>query len=433
MRLTHLFGLLLLIPLLAFETTCQPWPRPDTAGVVNALVEAVATGDEPATHHFLEKHATLAYRQAASPERHVAVFDRMHRALGRAEVLSLRTDPQGEHLAQLRSGADGGVYSVWLGLTGTNPQKVETLRWAPAQPADTLLPAARREVLDRLFDLVERIYVLPDTAQVITAHLRSRAAAGAYDKLSDSAALAEALTTDLQAVNGDRHLYVRAGPPPARPPRGADSPPSDGPASVGFTRVEQLDGNIGYIELGGVLGRTPSGPADFRLIAEVLRAVEGSDAVILDLRRSPGGSAQLANALVSHFLPPGVHLFSVESRMDGRVTPRHTLETVPGPRLLETPLYVLISRRTFSAGEDIAFSLRSQERATLVGERTGGGGRNNTFEPLGHGLTVSISFTRVLDARTGEEAWERGGVPPHIEAPFDEAFDVALRLTKAPR
>jgi C-terminal processing protease CtpA/Prc len=65
-----------------------------------------------------------------------------------------------------------------------------------------------------------------------------------------------------------------------------------------------------------------------------------------------------------------------------------------------------------------------------VGERTGGGGRNNMFVSLGHGLRVSISVTRVLDPRTGREAWERRGIFPDVPTAPEEALDVALGLAR---
>jgi retinol-binding protein 3 len=304
---------------------------------------------------------------------------------------------------------------------------------AAAPATDPITPAQRRDVLDRLVDLVERNYVMADTARMISAHLRARDIAGDYDEITTVAHFAEALTTGLRAVNGDRHLYVSASGPGEPSGRShAEPAPTEGPAAIGFTRVERLDGDVGYIELGGVLGsRRPDPRRDDALMAEIMSAMEGAGAVILDLRRAPGGSAFLANQLVSHFLPPGVHLLTVDSRRSGTMVHRLTDRAVPGPRLLDVPLYVLISMRSFSAAEDIAFALQSQERATLVGERTGGGGRNNLLASLGHGLTVSISNTRVLDPRTGEEAWERRGVSPDIAVPADEALGVALRLARA--
>jgi hypothetical protein len=409
----------------------QPGQRPPSAAVIDALLETVAEGSESAVRRFLEAHAAPAYRSIPLAE-HTAEFSRMHRALGRAEMRGLIRQPTGERWVTVRSPVDGESYLLRLAITEGPAPKVERVEWEREQLTGALTGDALRQALNRLYDAVERIYVMPDTARMIADHLRGREAAGAYAGISDREALTRALTEDLQAINGDRHLYVRpamAGGPGGPGPGPAASAAATGPAAIGFTKVERLSGNIGYIELAGPLGRMGQmGPgSDDALIGEVVRAMEGADAVILDLRGSPGGSAPLANLLVSHFLPAGVHTFTYHSRLGGGAVERRTLDVVPGPRLLDVPLYVLTSGRTFSAGEDIAFVLSSQKRATLIGERTRGGGRNNAIIQLGHGLMASISHSRVLDPRTGQEAWERVGVAPDVEVAAADALAAALQ------
>jgi C-terminal processing protease CtpA/Prc len=90
---------------------------------------------------------------------------------------------------------------------------------------------------------------------------------------------------------------------------------------------------------------------------------------------------------------------------------RWTLETVPGKRLTNVPVYILTSRRTFSAGESFTFGLKVTRRATLVGERTGGVGRS-------------------YDPRTNK-GWEAEGIEPDVEVPQDKALERALELARA--
>jgi C-terminal processing protease CtpA/Prc len=90
------------------------------------------------------------------------------------------------------------------------------------------------------------------------------------------------------------------------------------------------------------------------------------------------------------------------------------------------PLYVLVDQGSFSAAEALPFILQSLGRATIVGEQTRGGGRNNQFIPVGHGFTASITFTRVTDPRTGR-GWEGIGIRPEIAVPGAEAKDAAHR------
>lgn len=44
--------------------------------------------------------------------------------------------------------------------------------------------------------------------------------------------------------------------------------------------------------------------------------------------------------------------------------------------LYETPLYILTSYKTFSAGEMLTYFLKNHHRATIVGEQTRGGAHN---------------------------------------------------------
>jgi retinol-binding protein 3 len=50
-----------------------------------------------------------------------------------------------------------------------------------------------------------------------------------------------------------------------------------------------------------------------------------------------------------------------------------TLPYVPGKKMPEMPLYVLISSGTFSGAEEFAYDLKALKRATIIGETTGGG------------------------------------------------------------
>jgi retinol-binding protein 3 len=419
----------------AAQVAFGPVSADDPRAVLAAgFVEPLLASDSAAAAEYLRRHAA----STASPDSLAAQLGRLTdvlRSHGSATITEYLVGPAGEVGVRLSGGAP-------LLVIVTTGEPARIARVVPARTPGAASPQpvtaeVSRSVAENVAALVERMYVLPDTARLLAAHLRTRAAAGAFDDAADNLALGGLLSAEMRTVSGDRHLAVRAGPGgggpggPMRRPDGAGEAPS-GPAAIGFTRVERLDGNVGYVELAGPLGRPGGTEADAAVIGEMLRGLDGTDVVILDLRRSPGGSAVLANVLLSHFLPAGVHSLSVHSRETGETVHRHTLAEVPGPRRTEVPLYVLTSERTFSAGEDIAFVLKSQGRAMLVGERTAGGGRNNAMVPLGHGLVASISVTRVFDPRTGQEAWEHVGVAPDVEVAADDALAAALRHAGKP-
>ena len=303
----------------------------------------------------------------------------------------------------------------------------------------------RREVVTSIAALLDRHYVDADTGKRIANYATERLAAGAYDQLTDPYRFAETLTTDLRAVNGDRHLAVtydpsqpalRVGPEGIRMRRGP-SPRAGGargpsPAEVANERanhfnlasVDALPGNIGYMDIRGFSGAPEAEDA----VVAALNYLKYTDAMIIDLRRNRGGSAGLVNFLISHFTGSDtLASLTVKNRSANETFTRYTLAQVPGPRRTDVPLYVLTSGLTASAGEDFAFVLKNLGRAAIVGEPTAGAGHNNAFLDAGHGFAASISFTRVTDPKTGAE-WERIGVQPTVRVDQDRALATAQAL-----
>jgi C-terminal processing protease CtpA/Prc len=176
--------------------------------------------------------------------------------------------------------------------------------------------------------------------------------------------------------------------------------------------------------------RARHGSGAYASVGDALRTLDGTAAMILDMRGMPGGSAAMANLLISHFTPPGVLSVGVENPATGETTHTYTLDEVPGPRRTEVPLHVLVDGRSASAAEAIPFVLQNLGRATIVGERTIGAGRNVQGVQGALGLTVWVSTTRVFDPATGRE-WERVGVEPDIATAPEDALAAALEHARA--
>jgi hypothetical protein len=289
---------------------------------------------------------------------------------------------------------------------------------AQQQPGESpVLDAASRALaVESVASIIELNYPWPDTARMIAEHVRRRHASSAYDTIPTLRDLAMALTRDLRAVNGDLHLLVLGGSSGA--PGMMALAPEDRP--TGVDRVEHLDGNVGYLKF----SLLPPSFA-FDAVARALRTLDGTDAMILDLRGVPGGTVQMTDFLVSHFLPAQVRVLSAFSPATGETTHRHALDEVPGPRRLDVPLYVLVDGRSGSAAELVPFILQNFGRATIVGERTAGAGRSASFFPSELGLTVSVSTLHLFEESSGRD-WERTGVLPDIVTTSEEALTAAL-------
>ncbi len=95
---------------------------------------------------------------------------------------------------------------------------------------------------------------------------------------------------------------------------------------------------------------------------------------------------------------------------------------------------MLTSNRTFSAAEEFTYNLKNLERATIVGETTGGGAhpvQGRQFDFGAYLVTMSLPFGRAVNPITGTN-WEGTGIEPHVACAADQALDTAyLHALKA--
>lgn len=94
------------------------------------------------------------------------------------------------------------------------------------------------------------------------------------------------------------------------------------------------------------------------------------------------------------------------------------------PSRFTGPIQVLTSHGTFSGGEECAYDLQTQKRATLVGETTGGGAHPGGVVLIGHDLMAFIPRGRPINPVTHDD-WEKIGVKPDVAVPAAEAMKTA--------
>jgi hypothetical protein len=316
--------------------------------------------------------------------------------------------------------------STTLGLACTLALALSSA--ATAQPAAPRLSASERgEVLHTLEAKLGAHYVFPDVAAHLTTALPDKAAA--YAGAATGPELADLLTRDLRAIGNDKHFLVFYDPD-FHADEGQDAIPSaedlarqrveTAEHAFGIEKVQRLPGNIAYVELRG-FGPTALVASAY---ASTLALVQGSDALILDLRRNGGGSPTSVALWMSWFFAQGDerHLNDIFTRSTGETQQFWTTTSV-GERYAK-PVYVLISPRTFSGGEECAYDFQTQKRATLVGETSGGGANAGDRFSLGHGLVVNIPTARAINPVTHTN-WEHVGVKPDVEVPAAQAQQAA--------
>ena len=295
-------------------------------------------------------------------------------------------------------------------------------------------PAAPRTVVEQISTLIENNYFDATRAQSIAKNLRDANHAGRFDALTDPRDLAASLTARLQPL--DHHFYVRWSSPEA-PKSARASADAEGPPlsldtlerrnAYGFRTVAMLPGAIGYIDMRSFADfsfNKPNEPAR-KAVEAALTLVSNADAVIIDLRNNAGGSPTMVGYLVSAFTPPSANIYNEFHHRD-RSDSERPKESYPNPRL-NVPLYILISGRTASAAESLAYTLQSVKRATLVGAVTGGAAHPGGEFPAGDDFFVFISTSTTVNPMTGAN-WEGGGVKPDVMVDSARALERAEML-----
>jgi peptidase S41-like protein len=300
------------------------------------------------------------------------------------------------------------------------------------QPDLPIDAAVRARVISKAVDVLQRSYVSAETARTMTEALRARERSGAYDAVTSAEAFARALTDDLRATSHDKHLRVTYSHAPVPPDREGFDPPTPNAADAafrrsvnfGFEKLERLPGNIGYLELRGFDDATLASPtlaAAFTFLAE-------TDALVIDLRRNPGGSGETVALLASYLFDAPTHLNTIAWRESGKSEESWTKADVPGRRYGQAkPVYVLTSDRTFSAAEECAYDLQTRKRATIVGATTGGGAHAGGTRRLDDHFEMWVPAGRAVNPVT-KTNWEGVGVAPDHAVPETDALREAQVL-----
>jgi len=301
--------------------------------------------------------------------------------------------------------------------------------------ANHIDPSTRKELIHNLSEKVRAKYVYPNVAEKVSAYLQEQLKNKAYDDFAKGRFLAYALTTHMQEVSQDKHLWVRwhADPLPddhgtsllQNPQKVAELKALAKQNNFGIYKVERLSGGVGYIDI-RYFYRPSWGSGE--IITAGMTFLANTNAIIIDLRQCGGGNPS-AVALVSTYFFKGepIHLNSLYWR-EGDVTEQYwTLPHVPGVRMPSHPVYILIGKDTFSAGEEFAYNFQALKRATLVGEITPGGAHPGSPYRLDAHFEVFIPNGRAINPITGGN-WEGVGVQPEISVPGEDALDTAYQL-----
>ena len=325
----------------------------------------------------------------------------------------------------------------WLHVKDGEPLEVTSFELLAIPPGMTAADmdlkvdaATRTRVIDAIAKQLTEKYIYPDVAKKMVAALRDHQKKGDYDAIEEATAFAPLLTDHLRAVSHDGHLRIEYSPRvvPADPEKPNDADKAQMKEQLermncGFDKAEKLDGNIGYIKFdffGDVDVCGPKASAAFASLGDV-------DALIFDMRQNGGGQPEMVSYVLSYLFAKKTHVNDIYDRPTNKTTQYWTKADVPGTKYVKQPVYVLTSHRTFSGAEEFTYDLKTQKRATIVGETTGGGAHPTMGARLDDHFMIGVPSGRPINPITKKD-WEGTGVTPDVKVDADRALDEAKKL-----
>jgi hypothetical protein len=273
-------------------------------------------------------------------------------------------------------------------------------------PDMPITPERRAAIVEGTAKKIEEEYVDPDKGKEIAAALRK----ASFPQLS-ALELVPAVNAVLKA-SGDKHLRF-----------GYDASPEatdSAEESLAAFGVRRLAGNIGLLTVPKFQDPAVAGDA----LMKAMKQLAPTKALIIDLRNSAGGSPDMVMLMVSCFMAQEPVLVSTAYFRPSNSTHQYwTLPYLPVARYVNKPVYILTSKRVFSAAEGFCEHMRRLRHAIVVGETTRGGAHMSRWENVDPNFAVSVPIARPL-----EHDWEGIGITPYVAVSEADAVETAIAM-----
>ena len=286
------------------------------------------------------------------------------------------------------------------------------------------------EMVKNLADSIAVNYTDGEKAPLLKERLLTELKEGSLDVFAEKQALANHLSELLKTWSNDKHFGITLAGQRQMMPRSYDHFANQ---NYFFEKMERLNGNIAYVKFDRFIPPENAGS----LVVSAMLFAANSDAFIIDLRDNMGGSPQTVGLLAGFLVEKPTLLDINEIRSTGEKyetwsaetnviinSSNLTISTADLEKLKKLPVYILTSDYTFSAAEMFSSSLQGYNRATLVGETTGGGAHGIRPFSITQGFTAFIPFADHYHPIT-KKSWEVVGVQPDIPSTATDALRIA--------
>lgn len=279
------------------------------------------------------------------------------------------------------------------------------------------------EHIEKVLEVLDKNYVYPDVASKMRKAITAKFDLEQYSNNDSLTDLLKELQADLREASNDGHLSLHLA-------EDQDTPLSQViPASADDKRVVTSLETVGLSakKIGFMRFNKFSGSELLKQdVIESMAELSTVDCIVIDLRKNIGGSPHLASFLISYFVDPDIPLWSVLDRDENTIMQARSAKELPSSATrFSGALYILISPKTYSAAEAFTYTLKHLDRATVVGERTGGGAHLVEMMRVSDEINIRIPTARAHNPIT-QSNWEGVGVAPDIKVDQETAKSAAV-------
>jgi len=173
-----------------------------------------------------------------------------------------------------------------------------------------------------------------------------------------------------------------------------------------------VDDGIGYVSLTTFTADASKNIA--KGIKELKKENPSLNGIILDLRYNGGGLLREAIGVSNLFVEKGQMLVSTRGKLE---TENKEYESRNAPLDLDTPLTVLINKKSASASEIVSGVIQDLDRGVVVGQRSFGKGLVQNTKELGYNSRVKLTTSKyyIPSGRCIQSVEYENGEPKDIE------------------
>ena len=192
--------------------------------------------------------------------------------------------------------------------------------------------------------------------------------------------------------------------------------------------IEMLENNIGYLKLPSFDEDTSK---DFEEKVKELQS-QGAQSLVIDLRNNGGGIVSEATDIADMLLDKGQTIISTVDKDDKKEITYSKKSTI-----FTMPITVLVNENSASASEIVAFSLKDNERAKIIGTKTYGKGIIQTLLSLTDGSGLKITTEEYYTPKgttihkVGIDPDEEVKLPDTVKSIYSVTKDEDTQLKKA--